>query len=157
MLVTDASGNAVEGAQVSIAVNPTFYWKGFRAWDGTSWAINITAGPCANEDLNENGILDAGEDINGNNRLDPGNVVSAPATVTTGADGSFQFDQVYAKDFGDWVQVKLTAADEVSGTEATHTVPFVLPVIAADVGTQANAPPGETSPFGTGAACTDPN
>ena len=157
VLVTDASGNAVEGAQVSIAVNPLVYWKGFRTYNGTLWAQTITAGPCANEDLNENGILDAGEDINGNGRLDPGNVVSAPSTVVTGADGSFEFDQIYAKDYGEWVRVKLTASGEVSGTEATHTVPFTLPVAAGDLTNESIEPPGLVSPFGTGAACTDPN
>jgi len=159
VLVTDATGNAVEGAEVSIAINPTFYWKGFRTWDAVNsvWAQTFTAGPCANEDLNENGILDAGEDTNSNGRLDPGNVVSAPATVTTGADGSNQFDLIYAKDFGQWVAVKLTAADEVSGTEATYTVPFTLPVIAADLATLTISPPGLVSPYGTGAACSDPN
>ena len=157
VLVTDATGNAVVGAEVSLAINPIFYYKGTRVWSGTSWARTISAGPCVNEDTNENGILDAGEDANDNDKLDPGNVVSAPATVTTGADGSNEFDLTYAKDFAEWVNVKLTASDEVSGTEATHTVTFDLPVASADVTDEDTSPPGLVSPFGMGVLCSDPN
>ncbi len=156
VLVTDSAGNAIEGADVNIAINPLEYYKGSRTYGGVLWdpVINAT---CANEDLNENGILDTGEDVNGNSKLDPGNVVSSPATVTTGADGSFQFDLIYAKDFGDWTRVKLTASTEVSGTEATHTVKFILPVATGDISNENVAPPGLTSPHGAAAVCTDPN
>jgi len=158
VLVTDVAGNAVEGTEVSLAINSVSYFKGTRVWDSTFWTATPTAGPCANEDVNENGILDAGEDINGNGKLDPGNVVSAPSDpVTTGADGSYQFDLIYAKESANWVNVKLTASSEVSGTEATHTVLFNLPVISSDVDQQSIAPPGPVSPFGTGVVCTDPN
>ena len=158
VLVTDAAGNAVEGAEVSISINPVEYYKGTRVYGGVSWGPVISAGPCVNEDVNENGILDPGEDTNGNSKLDPGNVVSAPAEpVVTGSDGSAQFDLVYAEDFADWTTVKLTATDEVSGTEATHTVIFTLPVSANDVSNENIAPPGLISPFGTAGTCTDPS
>ena len=156
-MLTDASGNGVPDADVTISINPVAYYKGVRAWDGSLWSVvDSGAGACANEDVNENGILDAGEDTNGNGKLDPGNVVAAPSTVTTGSDGSFEFDLVYAEDYADWVAVKLTAATEVSGTEATHTVNFTLPVSAADINVQTVAPPGPTSLYGTAAVCTDP-
>ncbi len=156
VIVTDASGNAVPNVDVNIAITPHSFAKGFWAWNGINlWtkAFIITGNPvttCANEDVNLNGILDTGEDINGNLVLDPGNIVSAPNTVTTGADGSAVFDLIYAKEYATWVTVNLKASRTVAGTEASHTVQLTLPISGTDVGTEASPPPGVISPFGKG-------
>ena len=157
VLVTDAAGNGVPNAQVTLSVVPTQYWKGTRVYGGVSWDPVISAGPCANEDLNYNGILDVGEDFNSNGSLDPGNDVAVPSSVTTGADGSAEFDMIYAEDFASWLEVTLTATDEVSGTEATDSTTFTLPVLSGDVTQPAIAPPGQVSPFGTANTCADPS
>lgn len=157
VLVTDSNGNAVEGTTVDLSVIPTFYYKGNWADTGDPlyWTRVVNA-TCANEDANVNGILDAGEDINSNGRLEPGAVVSVPSTVTTGSDGSAEFDLTYAQEYATWVTVNLTASTTVSGTEATHTVPINLPVQIVDT-LLAATPPGFISPFGTAGVCTDPN
>lgn len=157
LLVTDSGGNGVPNAQVTLTVVPTRYWKGTRVYGGTAWDPVFSAGPCANEDLNYNGILDAGEDFNSNGSLDPGNDVAVPSTVTTGADGSAEFDMIYAEDFASWLEVTLTATDEVSGTEATDSTTFTLPVASGDVSQPGVQPPGQVSPFGTANTCADPS
>lgn len=162
VIVTDANGNAAPNASVNISVTPVHYTKGSYVYDGTSWVLtafdsnfDVVAGNpqsaanrCDSEDLNDNGILDPGEDINQNGQLTPGNVVSVPTTVTTSADGTFEFSVIYPRQFGNWTRVRLSATTSVAGTESSDSVIFWLPVAAGDL-TNANvAPPGMPSPFG---------
>lgn len=174
-IVTDASGNAAAGVRLNLAVNPidshnlpgnpSAYAKGRYEWNGTAWVIpgqgnvpvstidpNHNRRECANEDQNMNGILDLslGEDVNGDGRLTPGNVASVPISVTTGADGTFQFLITYPKQFAQWVQVRLSASTTVDGTESIDVQDFWLPVAAAALTNENVAPPGATSPFGIG-------
>lgn len=157
VMVTDAGGNAVIGAQINIALNPDGYAKGFYYdnADDQIWDIDYTA-TCPSEDLNENGILDTGEDASGNGQLTPGNVVAVPSDVTTGADGTFEFSVIYAETYANWVRVRLTASTTVAGTESSDTVVFWLPASADDMDIN-DAPPGGqmNSPFGTSASCLD--
>jgi len=157
VLVTDAAGNGVENAEVTISIVPSRYWKGTRVYGGVTWDTVYSAGPCDNEDLNYNGILDAGEDFNGNGSIEPGNDVSVPASVTTNSEGYAEIDLIYAEDFASWLEVTLTATDEVSGTEATDSTTFILPVSAGDVNVETNGPPGLVSPFGVANTCADPS
>lgn len=174
-IVTDASGNAAAGVRLNIAVNPVdstlpgnpaAYAKGRYEWDGDAWHIPGYLGAplsiinpdhdrseCANEDRNMNGILDLiplTEDNNGDGQLTPGNVASVPSSVTTGADGTFQFLITYPKQFAQWVQVRLSASTTVDGTESVDVQDFWLPVAAAALTNENVAPPGATSPFGLG-------
>lgn len=174
-IVTDASGNAAAGVRLNLAVNPVdstlpgnpaAYAKGRYEWDGAVWYIPGYLGAplstinaehdrseCANEDRNMNGILDlipSTEDNNGDGQLTPGNVASVPSSVTTGADGTFQFLITYPKQFAQWVQVRLSASTTVDGTESIDVQDFWLPVAAAALGDENVAPPGATSPFGIG-------
>ncbi|MBK8164173.1 MAG: hypothetical protein IPK65_13870 [Gammaproteobacteria bacterium] len=109
------------------------------------------------EDKNKNGILDTGEDTNGNSQLTPGNVVAVPSNVSTGTDGTFEFDVRYAETYANWVRVQLTASTSVSGTESIDSVMFWLPASAADMDDSTEAPPGgfADSPFGASASCLD--
>jgi Bacterial Ig-like domain (group 1) len=156
VLVTDAIGNAVANASVNISIIPVTYYKGSWVDIAGAWGWAPTAS-CDNEDINVNGINDTGEDTNGNGRLDPGNIVSVPSSVTTGADGSADFNLTYAQEYGSWVKLDLTATASVSGTEASHTVPLILPVPAALLENSTTAIPFEFSPFGQAGVCTDPN
>jgi len=151
VVVTDSSGNAAVGKVINLSVTPVKFAKGWWWWDGTDWfQVVETPSPfCTSEDSNENGILDPGEDINGNGVLDPGNVASVPATVTIGADGTASFDVTYAREFALWVQVRLTAAAGVAGTEGTDTVYFWLPMDAAAV-KAAGLIPGYVGHWGDG-------
>lgn len=157
VMVTDASGNAVQNADIVISLNPDSYGKGSYIDDGEgAWTTSYSA-VCPSEDLNENGILDSGEDANGNLQLTPGNVVAVPTSVTTGADGTFEFSIIYAETFANWVRVRLTASTTVAGTESSDTVYFWLPALQSDMSSTNNAPPGgfTSSPFGTSASCLD--
>ncbi len=162
VIVTDANGNSAPNASVNISVTPMHYTKGSYDYDGTSWVLtafdnnfDVVAGNpqsaanrCDSEDLNSNGILDSGEDINQDGQLTPGNVVSVPTTVTTGADGTFEFSVIYPRQFGNWTRVRLSASTSVAGTESSDSVIFWLPVAAADLTNPNVAPPGMPSPFG---------
>ncbi len=154
VIITDASGNAITNADVSITVVPLSFRKGSWGWNGTIWSQSVAA-TCNNEDANFNGVLDTGEDINGNGRIEPGNVASAPLTVTTGSDGSIEFNITYAQQYAQWVKVRLTASRIVAGTESTASTDFYLPIDATALADQKVAPPGAVSPFGTGTSCNN--
>jgi hypothetical protein len=179
VMVTDAGGNAVQGASIVLSLNPVSYAKGGYVDDAGAWSTNYST-TCPSEDINQNGILDpgedkningildAGEDTNGNGvldigedegdgRLTPGNVVAVPFNVITGADGTFEFDVRYAETYANWVRVQLTASTSVSGTESIDSVMFWLPASAADMDDSTEAPPGgfADSPFGASASCLD--
>ena len=62
VIVDDAAGNAVPGVQLTASVLPTQYRKGVMVWNAPNgpWVAAVSA-TCANEDLNNNGILGAAE------------------------------------------------------------------------------------------------
>lgn len=143
------------------------YFKGYYVWNGTVWLPtrgDYVAGTvpipspvgCYNEDLNFNGILDNGEDWNGNAVLDPGNPFSVNSDVTTNSSGYAVATITYPKDRANWTAVTLKATALVSGTEATATASFILPVASNDVGSEKVSPPGATSPYGVGTDCSKP-
>lgn len=156
--VTDASGLAVPNQTITLSAIPTRYRKGRLYWNDTVWLPNddasIAGRPpvplnCPNEDVNFNGILNAGEDTNGNGTLTPGNVaVATPGTVTTNSSGLASFDLIYGEQFGYWVDVNLVASATVAGTESKRTQPFSLAVLSSDVTDEANPPASRYSPFG---------
>ncbi|WP_090255507.1 Ig-like domain-containing protein [Ectothiorhodospira marina] len=158
VLVTDVSGGPVPNAEVTVEIWPTQYFKGF--WQKPSptlpWEQVTTAGPCANEDVNRDGILDPGEDSNNNDLLDPGNIVTlSMRELTTDSSGFADFDVVYFQQFAQWVDVELRARATVEGSESTETIYFKLPIFAEDVDPDSSNPPGNPSPFGQSATCAD--
>lgn len=162
-LVTDVESNGVEAATVDLEAIPTFFYKGFYEVRQSGeaelkWVQFITSPACPNEDINRNGILDPGEDNagqgNDNGRLEPGNVISVDSPQTTDVDGFATFQMPYAKQFANWVDVRLEARGAVAGSEALSEEFVSLPLLAEDVQDIAVAPPGVVSPFGTSADCT---
>jgi len=154
--VTDALGVGVGGEAVQVSVLSDFYMKGFREFPmgAAAWSTNVTA-TCPDEDVNRNGILDAGEDFNSSLQLEANNI----ATVSASAGGSLVSDQngfvfvdvTYPQEYAYYVQVTLQATvAEVGGTEFAEAASFVLTGAASDFNTQNNAPPGPISPFGEG-------
>lgn len=123
-------------------------------FQGLPGEVRFASG-CINEDLDLDGVLDAGEDTNGNGILTPGNVVSVPTTVALQTDGTAQFNLTYAQQYANWVQVELRAIASVSGTEVTETQTFFLPGAASDFSDENVNPPGNPSPFGTSDTCTN--
>ncbi|GAB4088630.1 hypothetical protein GCM10028785_12990 [Hydrogenophaga soli] len=166
--VTDASGAAVANQTVTLSQTAmpqgdgSAYYKGSLSWSAVSsvWVQSITAS-CLNEDLNLNGVLDSGEDTavgiaNNDGKLTPGGVASlAPSSVTTDSNGIATFNLLYGKNLAWWAKVKITARATVAGTESVQTLPFLLPVLTADVTSQSTTPPNLVSPFGTSAVCTN--
>jgi len=158
VIVDDAAGNAVPGVQLTASVLPTQYRKGVMVWNAPNgpWVAAVSA-TCANEDLNNNGILDPGEDVNGNGRLDPGIPVTVTPTVTTDANGRATVSLTYPRDRAYWLDVNLTIRGQVSGSESSYTGLVHLAGASADYSSQNSAPPGATSQYGVSTLCTNPN
>jgi hypothetical protein len=156
--ITDSSGNGVSGVPVVVSIVSDNYYKGRRSWTGTSWrGFNPLFGPCADEDLNDNGVLDPGEDFNTSTRLEAGNIaLVTPSNVETDDGGTALVDVVYPQEHAYWVDVTLEASASVQGTEVKRASHFTLPGSTEDFSSETTAPPGETSPFGV-QACNSPN
>ncbi|MDX1539656.1 Ig-like domain-containing protein [Arsukibacterium sp.] len=168
VIVTDSSGNPVGNQQLNVAVVPTLYRKGVWVKNPTppaafkNWAALWSgaesfpgANGCINEDLNLNGILDAGEDENGDGQLTPGNgSVVVPATVTADDNGLAVFNVRYTQDVAEWLDVRLQVTGFAAGTENVAHRVYSLPVAAEDVTTE-TSPPTE-NPFGSASLCSNP-
>jgi hypothetical protein len=159
--VTDSNGAAVNGQVLTLSVYPNSYGKGTLTWNGTAWTYSKgSPTACPNEDVNRNGILDAGEDTNSNGKLDPGEpIVISPGQVTTDSTGYASFTLSYGEQFTSWLfAVDITASGIVSGTESksTLTAPYLWG-LAADYTSQSNTPADTISPFGVATDCTNPN
>lgn len=152
--VTDASGAGVANASVQLSVLSVEYYKGFWSRGASVWEQNITAGACADEDVNRNGILDAGEDFNGSGSIEAGNVASVVSSVTTDETGSAQFDVLYPQSFAQWVNVVISASASVTGTEFKESQEVFLAILADDLSLD-TVPPGQISPYGDSASCAD--
>lgn len=156
VFVTDAAGNAVSGVRLTASVLPVRYYKGTLGYTAPGpWAPVSRVG-CDNEDLNQNGILDAGEDLNGNGRLEPGIPVTVTPSVTTDASGQAVVSLVYPRDRVNWLDVALTVRGQANGSESGYTSLVHLPGLSSDYANQNVAPPGATSPYGVATACSDP-
>lgn len=156
-LVADSNGNPVPGAVVSLSVWPDSYTTGsyYRITPitpsntGTRYCATTTAGisqttntigggpiaTFANEDINENLILDVGEDANGDGLLTPPNSSAGqlPTTVTADSNGIVHFDLTYLKQSAIWISVRLRARAFVQGSESTSSFTFSLPAEVSDV------------------------
>lgn len=158
VVVTDSAGNpAPTDTDFRLSVIPTHYSKGQYVLVDTSnppdgqadqWAI-LDSVECVNEDVDRNGVLDAGEDTNANGQLEPGGGVSVvDFTALDPATGSEQFNIRYPQDRNSWMRVDLRAIGAVAGTETIEVVNFTLRVLADDIKDPDIEPPGRLSPFG---------
>lgn len=160
--VTDANGAPAANRAVTLSVFPTAYGKGTLVWNASAepptWQYSSTSPTiCANEDLNRDGILNAGEDINGNGKLDPGlPMVISPSTVTTDATGNASFFMSFGKNFAWWATTQITARASVGGTESSQFANYFLEMLTADAQSP-SSPANQISPFGTATVCTAPN
>ena len=158
-VVTDAGGNAVPNVTVIFALRPGHYLKGtFDFFDTTAgtWHKAVAA-VCDNEDINFNGNLDPGEDFNGNGSLEPGGVADVNTTAVTDASGIATAVITYPKDHARWVEYLLEARTGVTSNDPPTVATFLLVGLASDYSDKNIAPPGEFSPYGTAAVCTNPN
>jgi hypothetical protein len=125
----------VVGADVSLSVLSRHYWEGTRVFSSgppAFWATpHVPAVGCPDEDVNHNGVLDAGEDLNANNKIEAGNILTVvpetgtAGTATTDKNGFALFDVFYPQAYAYWLEVALTAKLTVQGTEFSETTVFV--------------------------------
>lgn len=155
VFVTDATGNAVPGVNITGSVRPRNYYKGQLYFQGLQgpWAVSTDVDKipttCLNEDTNSDGILETGEDVNGNGRLDPGITITVTSSGTTDANGQAIVSLIYPRDRANWLDVDLTIRGQVSGTEARYVGYVRLPGLSTDYTSVTTSPPGRYSPYGT--------
>jgi hypothetical protein len=160
IFVTDPNSNPVTNAFMTFSAPPVkftdggVFYKGFWVYNegDAIWQQMVTA-TCANEDIDGNGILDAGEDINNDQQLTPGNIVTIPASGTTDVNGQVLIDIRYGKQFGAWTEVDIEVKAESVGTESSESQTFSLPVSAEDLTVPGSGPPD--SPYGLSVNCND--
>ena len=160
VLVVDASGAAKANVNIVPSIDLDRYWKGSYTQGATAWVPNLNPGGCANEDLNRNGILEAGEDINHSGAIEPRKSDVAITIVgggQTDASGKAVVQIEYPQNVATWAQVKiLVAATGVAGTEGRATWTEILPAPAAAVTNLTVAPPFIVSPYGVVYFAEDP-
>ena len=162
VFVTDTDSNPVTNALMTFSATPVkfinggVFRKGYWEWNviDSIWEQEVTA-TCYNEDVNGNGILDAGEDFNRDGLLTPGNVASIPSSGTTDNNGQALINVLYAKQFGAWADIDITVKAESAGTESQENQAFSLPVLTEDLKQAGSSPPN--SPYGIGPNCNDKN
>lgn len=156
--VVDSAGNAMPGVTISPVVDLGFYRKGSYELLGV-WGQVVSA-TCANEDLNRNGVLDAGEDVNNNGKLEPRKAdvsIRMVGSNTTDASGLAIVQIEYPQNVASWDYYTITVtASGVSGTEGRATYSSWLEVLASAITNTTATPAFRDSPYGFG-SCTDPD
>ncbi len=171
--VAELDGEAISDATVSLSVKTTGFFKGYFVEtdttipaDGTPDELvqNILA-TCAAEDVNNNGVLDAGEDINGNLLLEPNipsitshleetpTLIDGTQELITDENGFGYFSITYPKSEATWVEVELTASVSGGLPENRALQTFQLLVLKEDVETLGVYHPFGSSPYGVSADC----
>lgn len=183
VLVVDSAGNPKSDVQITPSLDLGGYGKGYYVWNAalSRW-IEVLMATCPNEDLNRNGVIDAGEDVNGNGQLDPRKSDVAIALVgatKTDANGVAVLQLQYPQSLASWVKYKITvtAAGVVSppayypmgapvalpsaGLAALTDVSSYLstydwlPVLSSALTTETPPPPFTPSPYGQSTNCAD--
>jgi hypothetical protein len=106
---------------------------------------------CPSEDVDNNGILDAGEDSNMDGQVTPGNAAAITESVTTDQNGQALVFVDYPRQFGAWVVLKITAQTGSEGSESRESMIYTLDVALDDLNVLGSPPP--PSPFGIGNEC----
>ena len=177
IFVTDADGNAVASKPVTVSIRSVNFKKGnlYVPDGGDAWTKAPepdSFGPlsCPDEDLNFNGILDAGEDTNTSGLLEAGNIAlvapvsagapagspcsnlsaagSTQASIITGNDGRARVCVLYPQNYNLWLDARIQARATVQGTEFGKSATFELEALADDINDVNVSPPGVVSPFG---------
>jgi hypothetical protein len=157
VFVSDSAGRPVSGVNLTASVNPTkfseggVYWRGEWLFDSvnSNWVqANITQ--CANEDINANGILDAGEDTNGDEQLTPGIVGTVTLTNNgvTDENGYAEIEYRYPENYARWYFAEISVFGQSTGSEAQATTTFLLSILADDISDENVSP--AANPFGVG-------
>ncbi|WP_338292733.1 hypothetical protein [Planctobacterium marinum] len=177
IFVTDANSNPVPNVELTVSGTPVKYtelldpnaepgdanyqvrrpafykgyWEAFPSADAFEYWIAIYTASCANEDIDDDAILDEGEDLNGDGNLTPGNIVAIQGDVTTDENGQALVALRYPKSFGAWATVNVVASTPVAGSENRTSQFYTLGVSAVDAAVESSPP--NSNPFGSGDSC----
>ena len=165
VFVSDSVGRPVESASLTASATPIkrvnggVYTKGFWEWNPVTevWDPTPTA-VCDNEDVNNNGRLDAGEDTNNDGELTPGiigTISFQDSIAQTNAAGQATLELRYPKQYAIWVGVEVSVFGQSSGSEARDSQSLMLPIANSDVTSEDNKPP--SNPFGASFSCSNSN
>ena len=141
--VTNAAGQGVAGAPVSVRLLPLYYYKGQMAFTvGVGWAPIAPPVQCVNEDTNFNGVLDTGDN---NQNMDgilwPGQ--SAAFTLdnngVTDSSGFVVLRVRHGQRFYLWAEYQIEARAATAGSERSTTFNYRLSAAEADVKAEAAA------------------
>ncbi len=151
VIVTDSTGNPINGAKIQAKVKPVSYQTGnwlvtTDAAGVKSWT-KITTGTRPSEDTNGDGKCLPALDVNFDGILTPGNVAVVSGGLTSDANGRTELLVSYPRSYGSWVVVLLEVSVAVGGTEGRATDTFPLVISASDVSDISVPPPGQTSPL----------
>ncbi|MDM8516649.1 invasin domain 3-containing protein [Desulfobacterales bacterium HSG16] len=137
-IVSDANGNPVPKAKVSLKLWPSKYRTGYwvNCTNGSGCCL-LPTGEYENEDINRNLIHDPGEDLNKDGDLTPKNSTAGTidAFVETDDNGIATFDWIYMKEYAQWVEVEISASTTVLGTETRSTLTTWTKALAIDATT----------------------
>jgi len=174
LFVTDANSNPVKDVDLTITgtpvkytelldpnaqpgdanyqvIRPAFqkgYWIQFPSPEAFEFWVPVVTHTCANEDIDDDAVLDPGEDLNGDQELTPGNIVAITGNVTTDTNGQAIIELRYPKTFAAWSTIKITASAPVQGSESEASQFFTLSASAEDLVIESTPP--NANPYGDG-------
>ncbi len=174
LFVTDANSNPVSGADLTVSGTPVKYtelldpnaqpgdpnfqviraayakgyWTQFPSPEAFEFWVPVQTFGCANEDVDDDAILDPSEDVNGDGNISPGNIVAIDGNVTTDENGQAIIELRYPKTFAAWVTIKITVSTLVSGSESRVSQFYSLGTAFTDL-TRESTPPN-VNPYGDG-------
>jgi hypothetical protein len=176
IFVSDVDSAAIANVELTVSAIPNNYYKGlwlplynggeFDIWRAVGFGSTtkpdirseLPLTKCPNEDINFNGILDAGEDTNKDGTLTPGNVVAISGNQTTDENGQSTIRINYPQSYAQWVDIRLVVSAKVTGSESSTQAIFTLPVLESDIDTERRTPPlqgvGYSGPFGFSPDCS---
>ncbi len=134
--------------QVIRAAYTKGYWSPFPSSEAFEFWVPVSTIGCANEDVDDDAILDPGEDTNGDGNISPGNVVAIQGNITTDENGQAIIELRYPKTFAAWVTVKITVSTSVAGSESRVSQFYTLGAAAEDLTQESTVP--NVNPFGDG-------
>lgn len=148
VLVVNSNGSAVANATVTLSVFPFEYRNGTITLNPGVGCVPPATSFVASEDINRNGILDAGEDtplaqtaaqiaagtISLNGVLSPSQASGGaiPLTVTTDSFGAATFNLQYPKSSAFFIKDEVTARVIVLGSERSAKTAIILPMSIPD-------------------------
>lgn len=174
VFVTDANSNPVGNADLTVSGTPVKYtelldpnaqpgdanfqviraaftkgyWRAFPSEEAFEFWVAVDTIGCANEDIDDDAILDPGEDVNGDGNITPGNVIAIDGNVTTDNNGQAIIELRYPKTFAPWVTVKIEASTLVAGSESRVSQFYTLGAAFSDLTIESTPP--NVNPFGDG-------